>query len=219
MGRVIIDMSPSLDGFIAGAGVFTERPFGKAGLRLHRWLGLDGGRPEDADRQAAARMFETTGAIVLGRCMFDVGIAAWGEDGAFERPCFVVTHHPRESLVRGRTTFHFTDASIPAVIARARQVAGGREVLIPGGAHLARQCLASGLVDEVRLHVVPVLLGDGVRLFDDAPPGMEFELLDASTSRNATHLVYAIRPQSAANAALNVALGRIAADTFAMSAW
>jgi dihydrofolate reductase len=151
--------------------------------------------------------------------MFDVGIAAWGEDGAFERPCFVVTHHPREPLVRGRTTFHFTSDNIHAVIARAKQVAAGRDVLIAGGANIARQCLAAGLVDEVRLHVVPVLLGDGVRLFDDAPSGTEFELLDVSTSRNATHLVYAVRRQSAANAALNVALGRIAADTLAMSGW
>lgn len=194
MGRVIIDMSPSLDGFIAGTGVSAEQPFGDAGLRLHRWLGLDDGRPEEVDRQAAARMFETTGAVILGRYMYDVGIDKWGEDGAFGRPCFVVTHHPREPLARGRTTFHFTNESISAVIARAKQVAGkDRDVLVAGGAELARQCLATGLVDELRLHVVPVLLGEGTRLFDRAPPGTELELLDVSTSRNATHLAYAIR--------------------------
>lgn len=189
MTRVILDMSPSLDGFVAGAGITAAAPFGDAGLRLHRWLGLDNGQPDSADRAAAVAMLENAGAVVIGRRMFDVGIDHWGEDGAFERPVVVVTHRARTDLRRGTTTFHFETGGVAAAIARARGIADGREVVVAGGAELARQCLALGLIDEMRLHVVPVSLGHGACLFvDDSLPG--WRLARSIGTRNALHRTY-----------------------------
>jgi dihydrofolate reductase len=114
-------------------------------------------------------MMDGTGAFVLGRTTFDVGIGTWGADGAFGTECFVVTSRPREVVKRGPTSFTFVTDGVPAAIARAQAAAGSRSVLIMGGPSTARQALAAGLVDELRLHVRPVLLGSGARLLDNLP--------------------------------------------------
>lgn len=191
MGRVIIDMSPSLDGFVAGNGVSAAAPFGDAGHRLHRWLGFEGTTPAPADVSAAQGMFASAGAVVIGRRMFDVGIDRWGAEGAFGMPCFVVTHRGGGDLVRGRTTFRFATAGIRRALEDARAAAGDRDIVIAGGAGIARQCLAAGLVDELRLHVVPVLLGGGTPLFD-ATTRVELEPLWVEASPNATHVTYRV---------------------------
>ncbi|WP_219413133.1 dihydrofolate reductase family protein [Pseudonocardia nigra] len=193
MGDVIVEVSPSVDGYVAGRGVAVERPFGDAGLRLHRWIGLDGGEPSAADRAAGERMFAGTGAIVIGRRMFDVGIGTWGDDGAFGVPVVVVTNRPAEDLVKGPTTFHFCTDGVVAAIERAREAADGRDVVVNGGADVIQQSLAAGLVDEIRLHVVPVLLGGGTRLFE-RPLGeqVELEQTDCVTTPLATHLTFRV---------------------------
>jgi dihydrofolate reductase len=196
MGSVVVDVSPSVDGFLAGPGVSVERPMGAAGLRLHRWIGLDGGRPDADDRAAAQAMFAHTGAVVIGRRMFDVGIRTWGADGAWGMPTFVVTHRLEPELVRGPTTFAFV-GSLAAALAAARAVAGPRDVLIAGGAALVQQALAAGVVDALRLHVVPVLLGAGTRLFDGAPAGFELEPVSSMQSANANHLVFRVTTRAA----------------------
>ena len=188
MARVILDISPSLDGYVAGNDITVDAPFGDAGMRLHRWIGFDGGQPEAAD-QAAASMFATAGAVVLGRRMFDVGIAHWGPDGAFERPTIVVTRRAREDLARGATTFHFETGGVSAAVQRARAIAGERDVIVAGGAEIARQCLALGLIDELRLHVVPVTLGSGANIFGGGAL-TEWQLASSQQTRNALHLVY-----------------------------
>lgn len=189
MARVILDISPSLDGFVAGNGITVDAPFGDAGHCLHRWIGFDGGQPEPVDQEAAAGMFANAGAVVLGRRMFDVGIAHWGPDGAFERPTIVITRRPEPDLVRGATTFHFETGGIAAAIQRARAIAGEREVIVAGGADIARQSLALGLIDELRLHVAPITLGSGAALFGDGPRA-EWRLASSQFTRNALHLVY-----------------------------
>lgn len=189
MARVILDISPSLDGFVAGNDITVDAPFGDAGMRLHRWIGLDGGQAEPADQEAAASMFATAGAVLLGRRMFDVGIAHWGPDGAFERPTIVVTRRAREDLARGATTFHFETGGIEAAIQRARAIAGEHDVIIAGGADIARQGLALGLIDELRLHVVPITLGSGSSLFGGGAL-TEWQLASSQQTRNALHLVY-----------------------------
>lgn len=195
MGRILLDLSPSLDGFIAGAGVSEAAPFGDAGHRLHAWLGFEGATPDATDKQAVSRVLATAGAVVIGRRMFDVGIAQWGEDGAWERPCFVVTHRRREDLVRGSTTFCFVTDGLLAALERARATAGKRDVVVAGGADIARQCLATGMVDELRLHVVPVLLGHGTRLWDGVLPRRELRLVGVEPSANALHQTWvATRP-------------------------
>lgn len=187
MTRVIVDMSPSLDGFVAGTGVSVDAPFGTAGHRLHRWLGFEGTTPEKTDDEAASRMLATAGAVVIGRRMFDVGIELWGEDGAWGMPCFVVTRRPREALVRGPTVFTFVTEGVEAAMAKARDTAGSKDVVIAGGAEIAQQCIALGLVNELRLHVVPVLLGQGTRMFPEATTHRELRLINSISTRNAVH--------------------------------
>lgn len=187
MTRVIVDMSPSLDGFVAGTGVSVDAPFGTAGLRLHRWLGFEGAAPDDADDRAAAKILATAGAVVIGRRMFDVGIGLWGDDGAWGMPCFVVTSRPREPLVRGRTVFYFVTEGVEAAVAKASDAAGGKDVVVAGGADVAQQCVALGLVNELRLHVIPVLLGQGARMFPNTNCKFELRLISSILSRNAVH--------------------------------
>jgi dihydrofolate reductase len=191
MSRITIDMSPSLDGYIAGPGVTNEQALGHSGHLLHRWIGLGGARQAAADRQAAGDMFATAGAVVIGRRMFDVGIDKWGEDGAFERPCFVVTRRPRAVLTKGPTVFTFV-TSVPEAIRLARAAAGSRDVVVAGGAEIAQQCLAARIVDEIRLHVVPVLLGGGTLLFSPTSQLQELELTSVTPSPNATHVTYKV---------------------------
>lgn len=190
MGRVILDMSPSVDGYVAGRGVSVAEPFGDAGHRLHRWLRSTAATPED-DR-AAARMFANAGAVLIGRRMFEVGIGTWGDDGAFGLPTFVVTSRAREPLVKGPTTFTFVTEGLDAALAKAVAAAGDRDVVVAGGAALARQCAEAGHVDELRLHVVPVLLGGGTPLFDGDTPRHELVATDVVQSPNATHLTFVV---------------------------
>ena len=106
-------------------------------------------------------MFATAGAVVLGRRMFDVGIGTWGDDGAFGHPCFVTTSHAHGDVVRDPTTFTFVTDGVAATVDRAQAAAGDGDVIVVGGASIVQQCLELGLVDEVSLHVMPVLLGAG----------------------------------------------------------
>lgn len=187
MTRVIVDMSPSLDGFVAGTGISVEAPFGTADHRLHRWFGFDGTVPDEADKQAASQVLATAGAVVIGRRMFDVGIGLWGEDGAWGMPCFVVTNRVREPLVCGPTTFTFVAEGIEAAVTKARHTAGGKDVVIAGGGAIAQQCIAAGLVDELRLHVNPVLLGGGTPMFPSSGRSFELRLIRSVPSRNVVH--------------------------------
>jgi dihydrofolate reductase len=194
VAKVFIDISVSLDGFAAGPVVSADHPMGIGGRVLHAWSsGGDVAEPQTApDQDAAQAMFANTGAFVLGRRTFDVGEPLWGEDGAFERPCFVVTGRRGLPLVKGPTTFTFVTSGVAAAIVAARTAAGDKDVCIMGGPAIARQALAAGLVDELRLHVVPALLGNGARLFDADKPQGRFQALGVSQTPLATHLHYRV---------------------------
>lgn len=193
MSKVIVDVSPSLDGYLAGVDVSVERPFGAAGHRLHHWLGFEGAAPVEADHEAAAAMFANAGAVVLGRRMFEVGIGTWGPDGAFGRPCFVTTNRPHDDVQRGPTTFQFITDGVPATVSKAQAAAGGKDVIVVGGASVVQQCLAAGLVDELRLHVVPVLLGAGTPLFTETAASLvELEQIGSVATSEALHLSYQV---------------------------
>lgn len=193
MSKVIVDVSPSLDGYLAGEDVSIERPFGAAGHRLHHWLGFEGTAPVEADHEAAAAMFANAGAVVLGRRMFEVGIGTWGPDGAFGRPCFVATNRPHDEVHRGPTTFQFVTDGVPATVDKAQAAAAGKDVIVVGGASVVQQCLAAGLVDELRLHVVPVLLGAGTPLFAASSPALvELEQTGSVATAEALHLTYSL---------------------------
>lgn len=191
-GLVFVELTLSLDGYVAAPGVSVEQPLGEGGECLHAWLlGGDGVSTAD-DRRVAAEMFEHTGAFVLGRRTFDVGEGPWGEDGAFGRPCFVLTHRARAPLQRGPTTFAFVTGGFDDALARARAAAGDRHVCVMGGADVARQALASGAVDELRVHLAPLLLGAGTRLFDRAATAVRLRRTHVAATPAATHLRYAV---------------------------
>jgi dihydrofolate reductase len=174
---VTADMAISLDGYVAGTDVRVENPGGYGAEPLFEWIhdlaswrerqGMTGGR-ENRDSELMREWFDATGAVVMGRMMYDTGEEFWGADPPFRTPVFVLTHRPRPTLVKeGGTTFTFVTDGIHSALARARAAAGDRNVDIAGGADTVRQCLREGFIDELQLHVVPVLLGDGLRLFED----------------------------------------------------
>jgi dihydrofolate reductase len=163
MSTVLLYTSMSLDGYVAGPGVSDEHPMGEGGERLHEWMFADP-LPE-SDQAMLDRIRAETGAVVVGRRTFDIGLPHWG-DVPFPVPSFVVTHRPRSPLPQPSGTFTFVDGVAPAVDA-ARQHAGDGKVVLMGG-EIYRQALRAGLVDELLICQVPVLLGGGVQLFDDS---------------------------------------------------
>ncbi|MEV8611052.1 dihydrofolate reductase family protein [Amycolatopsis sp. NPDC051373] len=188
MGKVVAEISMSLDGVVAGPGTDTDNRLGRDGELLHTWMA----HGTEADHDVMAGFFTGTGAFVLGRTTFDMGIDVWGPDGAFERPAFVLTHRPAEPLERGKTTFTFVTDGPEAALAQAREAAGERDVVLMSGSAIS-QYLRLGLVDELRLHLVPLLFGDGVRLFDDfAGRRVALERTDVVTTPTMTHLTYRV---------------------------
>lgn len=184
----------SLDGFVAAPGVSQEHPLGVGGEPLHDWL-FQGARDADGpDRRVADEFFALTGAFVLGRRTFDLGEGPWGEDGAFERPCFVLTTRARSTLVKGPTSFTFVTEGAASALAQARAAAGERDVCVMGGAAAIQEFLRLGLLDELHVHIAPILLGGGTRLFDGAGlVAATLERMWALASPYATHLRYAVR--------------------------
>ena len=188
MGIVRFDISTSLDGFVAGPDPSLDDPLGVGGEALHEWAydlktfkerhGQQGGRT-GPDDDLFAELYGSTGAFVMGRNMFGGGPGPWGDEPwegwwgdepPFYAPVFVVTHHAREALVKGDTTFTFVTDGVEAAIAQAKAAAGERDVLVSGGADVIGQALAAGLIDEFNVHVAPVILGGGTRLFDGLEP-------------------------------------------------
>jgi dihydrofolate reductase len=210
MTAVFIDISMSLDGYTAGPNPTTEEPLGEGGERLHEWAvvlaswreshGRSGGE-RNPDDEVMAETVERQGAVVMGRNMFGGGEGPWGDDPwqgwwgddpPFRMPVFVLTHHEREPLVLGETTFTFVTDGIESALDQAKQAAGEGDVLIAGGADTAQQYLRAGLVDELQLHVAPVLLGGGTRLLDGLDPATELERTRVIDSPAVTHLRYRV---------------------------
>jgi dihydrofolate reductase len=213
MTNVFVDVTTSLDGFVAGPNQTLERPLGEGGERLHEWLyglaafrerhGGSGGEV-NADSELVEETSGRTGAVVMGRRMFSGGHGAWeddanadgwwGDNPPFGVPVFVLTQHPREPLVKqGGTTFNFVTNGIGAALEHARQAAGDLDVLIAGGAETIRQFVAAGLVDELQIHVAPLLLGGGIALFDglDVEP-VSLERKRVIGSPAVTHLYFQV---------------------------
>ena len=213
MPRFFLDISMSLDGFVAGPNATLEEPLGVGGERLHDWVlrlaswrethGLDGGETGPDDELARAR-WARIGATVMGRRMFSGGAGAWeddpnadawwGDNPPFHHPVFVLTHHPRETVVKeGGTTFYFVNDGIESALEQARAAAEDQDVALGGGASVAQQYLRAGLLDELHIHVAPILLGGGVSLFGelgtDAPP---LKLTKVVESPFVTHLSYEV---------------------------
>jgi dihydrofolate reductase len=214
MAKLTLDISMSLDGFIAGPNQTRDQPLGEGGEGLHEWAvvleswrephGLSGGET-NPDSEVVDEALRNTGATVMGRRMFSGGEGAWaddtnadgwwGDDPPFHHPVFILTHHPREKATKqGGTTFTFVTDGIEAALEQALAAAGAKDVAVGGGANVAQQYLKAGLLDELQLHVAPVLLGDGVRLFDGhvGSGQVELECTRVIQSPAVTHLRYRV---------------------------
>jgi dihydrofolate reductase len=198
MRKVIVDTGMSLDRFVAGPNADPHNSLGDGGTRIHRWVydlaawrELQGGktnRDDEVVRELSARV----GAYVMGRRMFDEGEVGWPDPPPFGAPVFVLTHHAREPWVRrGGTTFTFVTDGIESALERAKAAAGHKDVRIAGGADTVGQFLEAELVDELQIHLAPMLLGEGVRLFDQIEPKrIELEKTRVIDSPRVTHLAY-----------------------------
>ncbi|MCW2878622.1 MAG: 5-amino-6-(5-phosphoribosylamino)uracil reductase [Sphaerisporangium sp.] len=196
MSAVTCGITVSLDGFVAGPNQSLENPFGEGvDGRLHRWMFE---QPEVNAVEIDA--LSSAGAFIMGRNMFGPGRGAWdetwqgwwGDNPPYHAPVFVLTHHPRTSLtMHGGTTFTFVTDGVESALAQARAAAGGENVCIVGGAATINQCLAAGLIDELRLHIVPVTLGAGERLFEGVDD-LTLEPLDARSTELVTHMKYRV---------------------------
>jgi dihydrofolate reductase len=217
MGKLAVDISMSLDGFVAGPNPTLERPLGDGGDGLHEWAlaleswrrphGLPGGET-NASTEVVEASLEATGAVVMGRRMFSGGEGPWeddpnadgwwGDDPPFHVPVFVLTHHARETVTKdGGTTFAFVTDGIEAALEEARAAAGEKDVYVAGGAAAVQQYLAAGLLDELQINLAPVLLGSGTRLFDGrgaAQPALE--LIRVVEAPAVTHLKYRVLNRS-----------------------
>ncbi|PXY21302.1 dihydrofolate reductase family protein [Prauserella muralis] len=208
VGKVTCDLTITLDGYAAGLNQTEQRPFGDDGGdgwgdKLHAWF-AEGPEvhPDEFGRMMTAKAF------IMGRNMFGPVRGEWdrqwkgwwGDNPPYHGPVFVLTHHPRDPQpMEGGTTFYFVTDGIDAAFERAREAAGDGDISIHGGATTVNQYLAAGLIDELRLHIVPMTLGAGTRLFDGVPP-LNLEQVESRAASTVTHLLYHVRPSTTTEA-------------------
>ena len=213
MGIVRCSIAVSLDGYSAGPDQSLEQPLGVGGEGLHGWVieleawrrehGMEGG-VTNASSAVVEETVANVGAGVMGRNMFGGGPGPWagdppwtgwwGDEPPFHAPVFVLTHHEREPVPKeGGTTFYFVTDGIESALEQAREAAGEKDVLLAGGAQVAQQYLKSGLLEEIMLHVSPLILGDGTRLFEGiGPEEATLETMEVVESPAITHIRYRV---------------------------
>jgi len=211
MSKVRVHISVSTDGYVAGPNQSQENPLGEGGEQLHEWVielkawrephGREGGK-DNVSTAIVEEANDNVGAEIMGRGKFgppeggpwgeDPWQGWWGEDPPFHKPVFVLTHHEREPLTLSDTTFTFVTDGIESALAQAREAAGDQDVFIGGGADVIDQYLAAGLVDEIELHVSPLILGGGARLFADVGSDLKLEQLRAVEAPGVAHLKYRV---------------------------
>jgi dihydrofolate reductase len=211
MSKVICHQSISLDGYTAGPNQSLEHPIGEGGLRLHEWMfatnpwrtsqGLPP-VPESPDDAIAQYLMANpgVGAYVMGRNMFSPGRGAWdeswrgwwGDDPPYHAPVFVLTHHPRNPVpMQGGTTFYFVTDGIESALDQAREAARGKDVQVGGGASIVQQAIRAGRLDELSLHIVPLVLGQGERLLENVGDP-KLTPVEVNASPAVTHIRYRI---------------------------
>jgi dihydrofolate reductase len=212
MPKVKCQISVSADGFVAGPNQSEEDGLGEGGEALHEWViklaawreshGYEGGEVNPSS-SVMEEAIANTGAVVVGRNMFGPERGPWGEDPwkgwwgdepPFHVPVFVLTHHEREPLeMEGGTTFHFVTDGVESAVARAREAAGEKDVSVGGGGETIQQCLRAGLLDELVVNQVPILLGDGARLFEGLGPDVKLEQERVIDAPGVVHIYYRVR--------------------------
>ena len=201
-GKVALDISMSLDGFIAGTNDGPANPLGDGGMSLHDWIW--GKKPKRAgvapgqtatgsNREVFDELIRTTGAILTGRWTYDI-VNGWGGSHPIHGvPIFVLSKDVPEKVPNGKSTFMFVTDGIESIVEQAKAAAGAKNVYVLGGANIAQQCLSSGLLDEMQIRLVPVLLGGGVRLFDHLGIGqIELKRTRVIDSPGVTHLKFRV---------------------------
>lgn len=201
MSKIIFDSAISLDGFFAGENRSPKNPMGGVSEKLHEWMfkqkafwkhiKMEGGQEFGSDGKLIDDVFDRTGSYIMGKRMFEEGEVVWAED-LFEADVFVLTHEKREPWVqKGTTTFYFINDGIESALEKARKSANGKDIRIQGGANTIQQFLNAGLIDEFFIHIAPVFLGRGIRLFDGIDKNIyDIEIMDVIPSELTTHLRY-----------------------------
>jgi dihydrofolate reductase len=185
----------SLDGFISGPNVRVGNGMGDGGDRLHDWIfDPKTNTLTEAGKKMMDEKSTSNGAVIIGKRMFDVGFEPWGDPPPFRMPVFIVTHEKREPLpMKGGTTYTFVTDGIETALELAHAAAGDRDVLIQGGANIIRQYLEAGLLDEMQIQLIPILLGDGTRLFEGFnPEGIELRKTSSIDTPAATHFQFQV---------------------------
>jgi dihydrofolate reductase len=202
VGKVAVDITTSLDGFIAGPNDGLELPLGEYGELLHEWVyglrawrephGLEGGET-NRDSEILEESLADRGAVIVGRRMYD-NARGWGDEPPFHMPVFVLTHEAREPESKeGGTTFTFVTDGVQSAFEQAKEAAGDKNILIGGGANTVQQFLKAGLVDEIQIHVAPLLLGGGVKFLDElSSDEVKLESTRVVESPVVTHLQYRV---------------------------
>jgi dihydrofolate reductase len=201
MSKIIFDSGISLDGFFAGDNRGPQNPMGGVSGQIHSWmfaqkafwehLGFEGGKEDGRDGKYIRETIERTGAYIMGKRMFEEGEAVWPND-LYKADVFVLTHEIREPWVQeGTTTFHFINDGIESALEKARQSAKGKDIRIQGGANTIQQFLNAGFIDEFFVHIAPVFIGSGIRLFDGINTNKyELQIEELMPSELTTHIRY-----------------------------
>ena len=204
MSKVFFDVGMSLDGFIAGPNGGPKNPLGDGGIKIHDWmfkqkaflqhLQLEGGETNNQDNDIIQEVIDRIGANIMGKRMFEEGEANWPEVSPFHTPVFVLTKEKREPWPRkGGTTFYFVYDDIITVLNKAKDAAGNKDVRVSGGADVIRQYLKAGLIDEFNIHLSPLLIGKGTRLFDESiNEKTSVKLEKVIPSNDVVHLFYKV---------------------------
>lgn len=212
MSKVFASISMSLDGFIAGPKPSLKDPLGLGGMRLHEWViklrswrephgrkGGQGGRESDEFAKTITR----TGAVIMGRKMFSNGTGPWekdknadgwwGDNPPFHVPVFILTSHPRKAIVKeGGTTFTFVTEGPEQALALAKKAAGSKDISVAGGAMVIQEYIKLGELDELEIHIAPILLGGGTKLLDKLDP-QTVKKISVNDSKEVTHLKYSFK--------------------------
>ena len=201
MSKIIFDSGISLDGFFAGDNRGPQNPMGGVSGQIHSWmfaqkafwdhLGLDGGNEDGPDGKLIRETFERTGAYIMGKRMFEEGEASW-PNNLFKADVYVLTHEKRDPWIQeGSTTFYFINDGIESALNKAKQSAKGKDIRIQGGANTIQQFLKAGLIDEFFIHIAPVFLGTGIKLFEGIDSNKyKLEIKEIIPSALTTHIRY-----------------------------
>jgi dihydrofolate reductase len=204
MSKIIFDSGISIDGFFAGENRSPKNPMGGVSGKLHQWMfkqkafwkhiKMQGGEESGEDSKLIDEVFARTGSYIMGKRMFEEGEVVWAED-LYEADVYVLTHEKREPWVqKGTTTFNFINDGIHSALEKAKQSAKGKDIRIQGGANTIQQFLNAGLIDECFIHIAPVFLGSGIRLFDGIDKDIyDIQIEEIIPSDLTTHLRYKLR--------------------------